>query len=142
MGTHYVIFDRKGRNGLDIGKFHALAVVAGCAENRTKKPLTVEQVREAAKGWLMDWAGMQEPRFTMEDVPFSTRLSAKVEHWIAEVTDGRPLTICEESCAPWGSWQGDDPRAKSWTLWTLYSHPMHNGDAAPPWRLFPMKAPR
>jgi hypothetical protein len=136
MGTCYVVVDAEQRNGLDVGKFYALAVAAGCDDSGAPKLLTLDHVRAAALGWESKWPG---PPARMQDVLASAGLAALVERWIAEVCGDRLLTICEEGGAPWGNWQGHDSAAADWTLWTLYTHPMHNGDAAPPWRLFPAR---
>lgn len=138
MGTCYVIVDAEGRNGLDIGKFYALAKVAGCPDYNDGKthPVTVEHVREAAKGWYVRPWGGDPARWV--DVEFSADLSVRVLRWIGEVTDGRPLYIVNEGDTPWGDWH--EPDASWGTLWTLYVHPVY-GDARPPWRLFPALAP-
>ena len=142
MGTPYVLIDAEGRNGLDIDKAHALAVAAGCVESDRKRLLTLDMVRESAKGWRMEWgAGFPgKPPTTMEDVKFSVWIARHVERWMTDVAQGRPVFIVRSGAhsVPWG--RETDP--KPWgTLWTLYVHPVHRPNPAPPWILFPRDFP-
>jgi hypothetical protein len=141
MGEHYVLVDVEGRNGLDVGKFYALACAAGLVRDSVSRPVTIETVREAAKGWKFDHRLVSTDLVTAawQDVGYSAFLAKLVERWIVEVAAGRPVAIARESDAPWGVWSSPD---SAWgTLWTLYTHPLTPGEAVPGWRLYPPKAP-
>lgn len=147
MGTCYMIVDEEGRNALDIGKCYALWWVASGKTNTSQArdgaghPVTAAMIQESAQGWLMsnperyvgtDMAELAE----RQDVAFSSRMAAKIERWQREIAGGRDLRIYEEGDSPCG---GDmDPKVEWGTLYTLYVHPVTR-EAAPPFRLFPLK---
>lgn len=147
MGTHYMLVDEEGRNALDIGKSYALWWVASGKRNTCSDDdaggyvVTADLIRESAKGWMMshperyvgtDMAELAEP----QDAKWSAWMAEKIGRWQSEVAGGRDLRIYEEGDSPCGGEMG--PKADWGTLYTLYVHPVTR-EAAPPFRLFPLK---
>lgn len=140
MGTEFYLLDLTNRQALDVGKFTALGRIAGFTGTTVKNvlPVTRGQVIEAARGWPFRSVTRPEEGEKMLDVGFSTMLSQRVTAWlethshpVAELRLARGWYPDSESIyeGP-GPWDGD------WTLWTLYTHPVHRGPVEPGHGLF------
>lgn len=138
MGTHYYLID-EDKNALELGKFYALARVAGVTGKEPVRDLTLDHVAASKRGWLMRWSNHYPDRQDeWKDTAWSAAMAERVEHWMSTVAVGRVRILHEVAPRPWPVDALDYPAAdlNGWTLWTPYTHPIHDG-AEPPWRLFP-----
>jgi len=140
MGTNYYLINEATKSALELGKFYALAEAAGVCDATPVRPVTSKQVEQSKRGWFMPWKTKHGCRREDEwmDVEWSASLARSTESWLREVATGDVQIFRETESVPWPTDALGYPAAdlEGWTLWTLYTHPVHQG-AEPPWKLWP-----